>query len=203
MFLGPGWRSSTVEQLICNQQVVGSSPIASSMQKNCLGGGIIIGRRLLVGSAGQGIARCLTRRGEVPEWPKGADCKSAGYAFEGSNPSLSTILFAGIAQLVEREPSKLGVAGSSPVSRSNLCMTVMAHSRGPAFFSKTQAALWAIDGYAQVAQSVEHVLGKDEVGGSIPLLGFCPDYSLLYAEDSGIQTNRTAIDWQTYSRRKR
>jgi hypothetical protein len=27
--------------------------------------------------------------------------------------------FAGIAQLVEREPSKLGVAGSSPVSRSN------------------------------------------------------------------------------------
>jgi hypothetical protein len=26
---------------------------------------------------------------------------------------------------------------------------------------------------------------------------------LLYDEDSGIQTNRTAIDWQTYSRRKR
>ena len=25
--------------------------------------------------------------------------------------------------------------------------------------------------FAQVAQSVEHVLGKDEVGGSIPLLG--------------------------------
>ena len=30
--------------------------------------------------------------------------------------------FAGIAQLVEREPSKLGVAGSSPVSRSILCI---------------------------------------------------------------------------------
>ena len=58
-------------------------------------------------------------RGEVPEWPKGADCKSAGDAFEGSNPSLSTN-FAGIAQLVERKPSKLGVAGSSPVSRSTL-----------------------------------------------------------------------------------
>ena len=27
-----GWRSSTVEQLICNQQVVGSSPIASSIE---------------------------------------------------------------------------------------------------------------------------------------------------------------------------
>jgi hypothetical protein len=33
--LGPGWRSSTVEQLICNQQVVGSSPIASSRQESC------------------------------------------------------------------------------------------------------------------------------------------------------------------------
>jgi hypothetical protein len=29
-------------------------------------------------------------RGEVPEWPKGADCKSAGAAFGGSNPPLST-----------------------------------------------------------------------------------------------------------------
>jgi hypothetical protein len=28
--------------------------------------------------------------GEVPEWPKGADCKSAGEAFGGSNPPLST-----------------------------------------------------------------------------------------------------------------
>ncbi len=29
--------------------------------------------------------------GEVPEWPKGADCKSVGYTFEGSNPSLSKL----------------------------------------------------------------------------------------------------------------
>ena len=26
--------------------------------------------------------------GEIPEWSKGADCKSAGNAYEGSNPSL-------------------------------------------------------------------------------------------------------------------
>jgi hypothetical protein len=59
--------------------------------------------------------------GEIPEWPKGADCKSAGSAFVGSNPTLTTIIFceiflarynkamkcAGIAQLVERQPSKL------------------------------------------------------------------------------------------------
>ncbi len=65
--------------------------------------------------------------GGLPEWPKGADCKSAGYAFDGSNPSPSTTLedirdkeesIAGVAQLVERQPSKLNVAGSNPVSRS-------------------------------------------------------------------------------------
>ena len=37
--------------------------------------------------------------GEVPEWLKGADCKSAGSAFGGSNPPLSTTFKAGIAQL--------------------------------------------------------------------------------------------------------
>ena len=30
--------------------------------------------------------------GEVPERPKGSDCKSDGSAFEGSNPSLTTII---------------------------------------------------------------------------------------------------------------
>ena len=28
--------------------------------------------------------------GWIPEWPKGADCKSVGTAFEGSNPSPTT-----------------------------------------------------------------------------------------------------------------
>ena len=45
------------EQLICNQQVNGSSPF-------------------------------IGFNGQIPEWPKGTDCKSAGTAFEGSNPSL-------------------------------------------------------------------------------------------------------------------
>ena len=54
------------EQLTCNQQVAGSSPIASSIE-------------------------CIFRvSGEVPEWSKGTDCKSVGRAFGGSNPPLST-----------------------------------------------------------------------------------------------------------------
>jgi hypothetical protein len=79
------------------------------------------------------------------------------YAFGGSNPPLSTSGNdndgAGIAQLVEREPSKLGVAGSSPVSRST---SQLLHD------SKN----------AHVAQSAEHFLGKEEVMGPIPVVGF-------------------------------
>ena len=44
--------------------------------------------------------------------------------------------------MVEREPSKLGVAGSIPVSR-----------------------------FAHVAQAAEHFLGKEEVTGSNPVVG--------------------------------
>ena len=50
--------AQSVEQLICNQHVGGSIPLASY-------------------------------DGEVPERPKGTDCKSVGDAFEGSNPSLT------------------------------------------------------------------------------------------------------------------
>ena len=32
--------------------------------------------------------------GEVPEWLKGTDCKSVGFAYVGSNPTLSTIFNA-------------------------------------------------------------------------------------------------------------
>ncbi len=60
------------------------------------------------------------------------------------------MLEAGIAQLVEREPSKLDVAGSNPVSRS-----VLGTGRVKAF----------------LAQLAEHVLGKDGVVGSIPMEG--------------------------------
>lgn len=51
-----------VEQLICNQQVGGSNPSTSS----------------------------TISYGGVPEWPKGADCKSVASSFDGSNPSSPT-----------------------------------------------------------------------------------------------------------------
>lgn len=69
----------------------------------------------------------------MAEWTKAADCKSVGEAYEGSNPSLPILgrnnsigrvfrFRAGVTQLVEYQPSKLRVAGSSPVSRSKIGM---------------------------------------------------------------------------------
>ena len=54
----------------------------------------------------------------MPERPKGADCKSAGYAFVGSNPTLGTIAL--LAQLVEHFLGKEEVSGSSPEEGSKL-----------------------------------------------------------------------------------
>jgi hypothetical protein len=59
--------AQTAEQLICNQWVGGSIPFAGSINGEF---------------------------GEVPERSKGADCKSAGSAFGGSNPPLSTMRLA-------------------------------------------------------------------------------------------------------------
>ena len=97
--------------------------------------------------------------GEVPEWPKGADCKSAGVSlrrFESSPLHMKSsdhhvaTFDAGIAQLARASAFQAegrGFESRFPLSNDG------AHD-------------------AQVAQSAEHILGKDEVGGSIPLLGF-------------------------------
>ena len=63
------------EQLICNQQVVGSTPTVGSLLT------------MYLDVADIGIIVTLILYGWIPEWPKGTDCKSAGTAFEGSNPS--------------------------------------------------------------------------------------------------------------------
>jgi hypothetical protein len=71
--------SSKVEQLICNQQVGGSIPlIGSSAYQNAREAVSIVS------------PSCGCFQGEVPERSKGADCKSVGAAFGGSNPPLPT-----------------------------------------------------------------------------------------------------------------
>ena len=66
----------------------------------------------------------------------------------------------GNSSAVERQPSKLGVAGSNPVSRS------MDRRYGTRLGIQAPCRV-----QAHVAQSAERVLGKDEVSGSIPDMG--------------------------------
>jgi hypothetical protein len=96
----------------------------------------------------------------MPERPKGADCKSAGSRLRRFESfSLHQLRehweesAAGIAQLVERQPSKLNVTGSNPVSRS----TTKENGNTKRF--------------AHIAQSAEHFLGKEEVTSSILVVG--------------------------------
>jgi hypothetical protein len=79
--------------------------------------------------------------------------------------------------MVESQPSKLLVAGSIPVSRS---MRSGTSDKWPVTSLHPESRVFAlITGHsplvtvlgADVAQLVEHVLGKDGVSGSIPLIG--------------------------------
>ena len=96
--------------------------------------------------------------GRYPSGQRGQTVNLLAYAFGGSNPPLPTTSnracsgtgTRGNSSAVERQPSKLGVAGSNPVSRSRN----REHAEN-----------------AHVAQSAERVLGKDEVSGSIPDMG--------------------------------
>ena len=55
--------------------------------------------------------------GQVPKWLKGAGCKPAAATLRRFESFPAHFSVAGIAQLVERRPSKPSVAGSNPVSR--------------------------------------------------------------------------------------
>ncbi len=79
------------------------------------------------------------------------------YAFGGSNPPLS------MSRRETAPGASLSQCGGSSVGRAS---AFQAERRG--FDSRSPLSTLL---YAQVAQSAEHVLGKDEVGGSIPLLG--------------------------------
>ena len=78
--------------------------------------------------------------------------------------------------MVESQPSKLLVAGSIPVSRSIAKFeeqTQKSSNGADAFWceASSERLISNLQERADVAQLVEHVLGKDGVSGSIPLIG--------------------------------
>src|SRR5262249_20395533 len=142
--------------------------------------------------------------GRSPSGQRGQTVNLLAYAFGGSNPPLPTTDSGGNSSAVERQPSKLGVAGSNPVSRSIVAkrrsagrvegglsevrVAALADARGlsevrVAPFADTQRnfdARGINNGLAHVAELAEHALGKGEVSGSIPDMGsriFSPTHS--------------------------
>ena len=105
------------EQLTCNQQVIGSSPIVGLMDE------FILADRVILIIVNTKIFNILYIYGWIPEWPKGADCKSVSDAFEGSNPSPSTLFIkviknnngAGWSSLEARRAHNPKVIGSNPI----------------------------------------------------------------------------------------
>ena len=90
------WWLSWLERRPVTAEVVGSNPIRVVYPQ-----GYILIRIWDLSSAGRASAlqaeghrfepyRSHINHGWIPEWPKGADCKSVGTAFEGSNPSPPT-----------------------------------------------------------------------------------------------------------------
>ena len=77
--------------------------------------------------------------------------------------------------MVESQPSKLLVAGSIPVSRSNLRSrgigTRASVGKPPKVVRRRVGEGGRCVRYADVAQSAERVLGKDEVTSSILVIG--------------------------------
>ena len=167
---GLRWRSSTVEQLICNQQVAGSIPIASSSVRRVRGlSGLQCSE--IIERCGPVFQRSVRKNcAGVAEWLKAADCKSAGVSlrwFEsirlhhlsctrwgvGSVSLWKLDRVGGSNSGVESQPSKLLVAGSNPVSRSTEFVSVETCCTGPR------------------SSVVEHVLGKDGVTSSNLVVG--------------------------------
>ena len=109
-----------VEQRFCKPSVAGSSPIASTI-------------RSLDGFFDSFWGSLPKIEGVCPSGQRERAVNPPAFAYSGSNPLAPTTfgVFAGIAQLVEHQPSKLRVAGSNPVSRSTSSLwwvsTTLAH----------------------------------------------------------------------------
>jgi hypothetical protein len=141
----------------------------------------------LRGSASRGIHRGTCSAGDRKRFasvgtPRGT-CSAAGLhgrerlaPASGFATHLNASLFAGVAQLVERQPSKLNVEGSNPFSRSG---SSSGNKTGRSDVRDvSRQGLWADrrsdrqePTTAHLAQLVEHVLGKDEVTSSNLVVG--------------------------------
>src|SRR5438552_16996687 len=109
-----------VEQLICNQQVKGSSAFVSSLPKRKRkqqaprsDTRALLSEDVSWGERGGAVGCPSGQREQTVNLPR-----LALRRFESFPHHFVARARAGVAQLVEHQPSKLRVAGSSPVARS-------------------------------------------------------------------------------------
>ena len=59
----------------------------------------------------------ILTNGQIPEWPKGTDCKSAAICFGGSNPPLPILNYieARVAELADAQDLKSCCSDTVPV----------------------------------------------------------------------------------------
>ena len=118
--------------------------------------------------------------GEVAEWTKAADCKSAGASlrrFESCPPQnnceLNIKAFATeVTEKIEKDfLNKFFLNSVFSVAKYKAGVAQLA--RASAFQAEGRGfeSRLPLNNWAHVAQLVEHILGKDEVGGSSPLVG--------------------------------
>ncbi len=125
----PAGVAQLAEHLFCKQAVRGSTPLASSG----LAGSDRVSGRAHRECTTPNYANVQSLSEGCPSGQREQAVNLPASAYVGSNPTPSTpqrastnardavvrsVQVAGVAQLVERQPSKLNVAGSTPVSRS-------------------------------------------------------------------------------------
>ena len=103
--------AQSAELLICNQEVAGSTPAASSAGAAERPWSVVIGE----GIRARGEA---ATNGQMAERPMASDCKSDGLVPTQVRILLCPFETAGVAQLAERRLSKPHVVGSIPITRS-------------------------------------------------------------------------------------
>ena len=129
-----------VEQLICNQPVVGSSPSIGSVRGT----------------------------GEIPKWPTGADCKSAVLRlrrFESCSPHKRSQ--PGTPGIPGTSPHT-GICGSSSVGRASAFQAECRGFESRLPLHHTALTALRGGGTSLCSSGVEHFLCKEEVPGSIP-----------------------------------
>ena len=129
--------------------------------------------------------------GQVAEWSKAADCKSAPSGFGGSNPPLPT-LFRSTALCDGERP--YGVS-SRPEYRMTYRSGSSSDGRASAFqaegrgFESRLPLQQAHAGFGRLSSVVEHFHGKEGVIGSNPIGGSC-DATPLFAYESCSSNHR-------------